>query len=164
MAKTLIVIFLCQHKTLQNNIAVIANYPKVVVFFSNSEMSSRNEKNMLFDIKLKQKWIQGHLSQYSVKSWNLTQWKFPCMVIGGHFQEKQWPYLASIAGSVWSFMLAKESSQNSVFCSTKKNHLNRSLCEPWICQVEELTFLLCTANLWLSLTMGHGCCLYPLDK
>ena len=122
-------------------------------------------KNMLFGCKLKQKWIQGHLSQYNVKSWNLTQWKFPCMVIDGHFnQEKQWPYLASIAGCVRSFMLAKESSQISVFCSTKKFILIGVSGNPEYIRFEELTFLLCMANLWLSLTIGHGCCLYPLDK
>ena len=135
-----------------NNIIVIAKNPKVVVFSNWNVL--QEWKNMLFGCKLKQKWIQGQLSQYNVKSWNLAQWKFPCMVIDGHFnQEKQWPYLASIAGCVRSFMLAKESSQISVFCSTKKFILIGVSVNPEYVRFEELTFLLFMANLWLSLTM-----------
>ena len=44
-----------------NNIAAIANYPKVI-FFSNWNVL-QVWKNMLFGSKLKQKWIQGQISE-----------------------------------------------------------------------------------------------------
>ena len=64
-------------------------------------------------------------------------------------------YLASIAGCVQSFMKAKESSQKSVFCSNNnKIILTGVSVNPEYVRFEEITFLLCIANLGLALQLA----------